>query len=241
MLQSSQGQGPWNERRSTHEEERQFNNLVSLHSLTHQWTQAILGPKEEAAIRIERMPKITLRQNLWLLEKIRLDESLTELNTLVGDQKISEFLTELCETIWLIQISTLENAFTETKDASLLMNLLKNSSFTHGKKMSEHLWSNLQTPHLNASYRAFTSTHVDGEKSFLLNRFTGDELSFYWILSPHQNLALNTSPQIDALCSLHREFIQGFFYGLSRKIRVSSKSLTINGNHWIEFNLLWTY
>jgi hypothetical protein len=233
---------PWHERRSTLEEERQFKKLITLHSLTHQWTQAMSGGNEEASVlRIERMPKITLRQNLWLLEKARLDEVLTELNTLVGEQKVSDFIAELYETIWLIQSSTLENAFSETKDPSLLMNLLKNAAWTHGKKTAEQEWSKLESPDLHSAYHAFLETHVDSEKGFLLGRSSEHELGFYWIRSPYQNAALNTSPQIETLCSLHQEWIQGFFYGLSRKIKVSSTPATIDGNQWIDFTLLLTY
>jgi hypothetical protein len=232
---------PWHERRSTLEEDRQFKKLITLHSLTHQWTQALNGPNEEVSLRIERMPKITLRQNLWLLEKARLDEVLTELNTLVGEQKVSDFLLELYETIWLIQISTLENAFSETKDPALLMNLLKNASWTHGKKTAESEWSKMKSPDLLESFHAFKETQVDGERGFLLGRSSNSELGFYWVKSPYQNPALNTSEQVDVLSALHQEWIHGFFYGLSRKIRVTSAPVTVDGNQWIDFTLLSAY
>ena len=232
---------PWNERRSTLEEERRFKKLIALHSLTHLWTQAISGPSEGGTLRIERMPKITLRQNLWLLEKARLDEVLTELNTLVGDQQLSDFLSELYETIWLIQCSTLENAFSETNDPALLTNLLKNAAWSHGKKTAETEWANMKSPNLMEAYHAFLETHIDSDRGFLLGRASENELNFYWIRSPSQNPSLNTSPQIEELSTLHRECIHGFFYGLSRSIRISSRNAKVEGKQWIEFTLLLAY
>ncbi len=232
---------PWHERHATLEEERQFKKLITLHDLTHLWVQAISGPSDTAALKIERMPKITLRQNLWLLEKARLDELLTELNTLVGEQKVGDFLTELYETIWLIQLSTLENAFTETKDPSVLTNLLKNAAWSHGKKIAETEWANLNATNLNQAYDAFLETHIDGLSGFLLGRASPTELDFYWVKSPYRNAALNTSPQIEMLASLHSECIRGFFYGLSRKMQVSSRLITSEETPWINFTLLLIY
>jgi hypothetical protein len=231
---------PWHERSATLEEERQFKKLIMLHDLTHQWVQAISGPRDSGSLKIERMPKITLRQNLWLLEKARLDEVLTELNILVGEQKVGDFLSELYETIWLIQLSTLENAFTETKDPSVLTNLLKNAAWSHGKKIAETEWTNLSTTSLEPAYQAFLETHIDGFPGFLLGRASLTQLDFYWVKSPYRNSALNTSPQIEMLAGLHSEWIRGFFYGLSRKIQVTSHPIMNEETTWINFTLLLT-
>ena len=107
--------------------------------------------------------------------------------------------------------------------------------------MAEAEWAKLKTPSLTSAYHAFLETHVDGEKGFLLGRSSENELNFYWIRSAYQNAALNTSPQIDTLIELHREWIHGFIYGLSRKIRVTSSPSLVDGNQWVDFTLLLTY
>jgi hypothetical protein len=231
----------WHERIPLFEEEARFKKLLSLHSLTHRWTDAIAHTSDDSGLRIERMPSIKLKQNLWLLEKTRLDEVLTAFETLVSDQSIPEFLTELNETIWLIQISALENAFSESKDPSLLLNLLKNVSWDSGKKNAESTWVNLKITDLNAAYQAFLETHVDASSGFLRSHVSDHELTFHWVKSPLQNATLLESPQIDKFCALHQEWIHGFFYGLSRNIQVRSEPSERDPYQWIDFTLLWTY
>lgn len=231
----------WHERISTLEEERQFKKLIALHSLTHTWVELVSKPNEDSALRVERMPRLTLKQNLWLLEKARLDEVLTELDSLVNEQKVSEFLKELSETIWLIQISTLENAFSESKDPSLLMNLLKNAAWNHGKKAADAEWAKLDARDLGQAYHAFLESHMESVEGFLLGRAAETELNFYWVKSPLQNPNLSDLPQIETLCALHQEWIHGFFYGLSRKIQVKSEITAIDDRNWIHFTLLLTY
>jgi hypothetical protein len=231
----------WHERLSTLEEERKFKKLLVLHSLTRHWTESFSTKDDESSFRIERMPRLTLKQNLWLLEKTRLDEILTELDSLVAEQNVSEFLAELYETIWIIQISTLENAFAETKDEGLLLNLLKNSSWNHGKKTAEAEWLNLKVENLNSAYQAFLETHADGPSGFLLGRSAHSELNFYWVKSPNQNPAIRDSERIETFCLLHQEWLSGFFYGICRKIQTRSEKSMIENRNFIDFTLLWTY
>ncbi|MBC7396630.1 MAG: hypothetical protein H7333_04230 [Bdellovibrionales bacterium] len=229
---------PWHERDSTIEEEHRFKRLLSLHALTQCWTQVLDNTDSNL---IERMPKITLNQNLWLLEKARVDEITLELSALVGSQNIQEFLKELEETIWLIQISTLENAFSQTSDPALLKNLLKNASWSQGKKTAEQDWPNLPFTTLTDAYQAFTESHVNGKSGFLLGSAANQELGFYWKKSPIQNPSLNRSAQLEMLCELHSEWVHGFFYGLSRVIRCISQTVKAESDSWIEFTLLLTY
>lgn len=229
---------PWHERDSTIEEEHRFRQLMALHALTQSWTQVLDNTDSNL---IERMPKITLNQNLWLLEKTRVDEIALELASLVGAQNIQEFLKDLEETIWLIQVSTLENAFSQSTDPALLKNLLKNASWSQGKKAAETEWPNLPFTTLNDAYQAFIGSHVNGKSGFLLGSAANQELSFYWKKSPRQNPSLNRSVQLEMLCELHSEWIHGFFYGLSRVIRCISQTVKAEQDAWLEFTLLLTY
>ncbi len=231
---------PWHERSSKIEEERQFKRLLTLHGLTDAWIHAIT-PGNEKSHQLERLPKVALSQNLWFLEKMRLDELPHELHELVGAQSVPDFLKEFSMTLWTIQLSHLENALASTEDRVGLINLLQKTSWNYGKKCCEQLWDITRFDRPDAAYKAFLQSHFYGDNAFLLERDSSQELSFLWIHSPLQDLSLRDSPEVKTLCRLHEEWIRGFFYGLSRSIRFEAKETTTLDRTFFEFTLLSTY
>lgn len=231
---------PWHERNSKLEEERRFKQLLSLHGMTDAWIYAIT-PGDEKSHHLERLPKITLNQNLWFLEKMRLDEMPLALHELVGSQSIPDFLRDFSSTLWIIQLSHLENAIAQTEDREGLINLLQKTSWNYGKKCCEQLWDLTRFDTLKAAFQAFLQSHFYETNSFLLEREANHELSFLWIHSPLQHTDLKESPEIKTLCNLHEEWMRGFFYGLSRSIRFQSRVTKLLDRTYLEFTLLLTY
>ena len=231
---------PWHERTSKVEEERRFKQLLTLHGLTDAWIDAIT-PGNEKSHHLERLPKITLNQNLWFLEKMRLDELQLELSQLVGAQTIPEFLHDFSVTLWTIQLSHLENALSQTEDRIGLINLLQKTSWNYGKKCCEQLWDLTRFEKLKDAYQAFLQSHFYEPKAFLLEREANRELSFLWTHSPLQDTNLKESKEIKTLCRLHEEWMRGFFYGLSRSIRFEARETEVLNRSFFEFTLLSTY
>ncbi len=227
----------WNERHPTLEQSRKFKRLLVLHQLTGAWTQA-LSTLEASSFSMERMPKITLQQNLWLLEKSRVDELSVDLQSLIASEDISTYLEELAETIWLIQLSTLENALSQSSDTSLLVNIFKTTSWSQGKKAAETDWPHAKISNLIDAYSALLETHSDESSSFLIGQSTAHALSFYWSKSPYLRSTLNHSVQVETLVQMHEEWIHGFFYGLSRNFQCTSHPTLVDGKTWVEFKVV---
>ena len=231
------GTHPWNHREPTIDQNRKFDRLLFLHQLTGAWTKA-LTHLESPSFSIERMPKITLQQNLWLLEKMRLDEISLDLRTLVAAEDIDTFLHELAETIWIIQLSTLENALNQTTDIPLLINIFKTTSWAQGKAVAELEWKSANLTELKQGYQALVETHSDSPSSFLLGQSNSNSLSFFWRNSPYQNEVLNRSSRLEKLTEMHEEWILGFFYGLSRNFHCTSRMVKNHlDSNWVEFSL----
>lgn len=222
-------QKPWNLREPNFEEERRYFNLIELHKLTQGWLHEI-NPAEAAANthRLERVIRPELTQTLWLLEKVKLDQLPPDLSKMVDAQSVAQFLDELEETILIVQMTTLENAMDNTTDPVSLMNLLEKVSWKHGRALAERRW-----PHFTADHELMPENYFHAlmdsplwtqkaatDLPFLLERATPSACSFYWIQSPLAKPSLRISNRVMDLCQLYHELIRGFFYGLSRSLKI---------------------
>jgi hypothetical protein len=230
----------WNQRSATIEQERRFQRTITLHTLTDSWTKS-LTPNLDKPYQIERMAKVTLNQNLWLFEKTRLDDLPLELEKLVGSQTVDSFLNQLNDTVWIIQVSTLENALSQSSKEGELLSMLEKTSWNHGKQYAEQLWKKSDFSELELAYQAFIEGHPYDSNAFIEERQSSTELSFLWTRSPLQNKTLKASPVVKHLCKIHEEWIRGFFYSLSRKIKLQTIPTKIMENEITQFTLLWSY
>ncbi len=226
----------WHERRSTLEQERRFKRLIALHTLCDSWIRAI-SPKETPSHHLDRMAKVTLNPNLWQFEKNRLDHLPLHLEELVGAQEVDAFLDELESTIWIIQFSTLENAETDQANRRELQNILEQESWNHGKLHAETIWGTRGNFNLREGVEAFLKTHCYGNQGFLKERDSSREISLIWKRSPLQNPSISNSPVAELLCTLHENWIRGFFYGASRNTRVECGRTLIHGESFPHFTL----
>lgn len=231
---------PWHTRESKLEEENTFQKLLSLHGLTDAWLQSV-HPAEQKSHQIDRLSQFSFSPNLWMLEKNRIDGLPLVLHELVGAQSVADFLIEFSSTIWTIQLSYLESILSQTSDPVGLTNLLQKSSWAHGKKCAEKIWDGSKEFTLKNAYTAFIQFHWYQKNAFLLSRESSSELSFLWIHSPLQDSSLQFSSATKTLCLLHEEWMRGYFYGISRQIRLSSKLVTLQKKTFYEFSLLLTY
>jgi hypothetical protein len=161
-----------------------------------------------------------LNQNLWLLEKIKLDELPPSLGDMVDAPQVSEFLNELEELVWIVQSSNLENMLSNATDRISLINVLEKASWQTGKAYAEAKWTNFQSSGLRSYFDAIEPSPVGGSQAFILERNTEVECSFYWMRSPLERPSLSRGPEVMVHCQLYHEWIRGFFYGLSRNLRV---------------------
>ncbi len=232
--------GTWNERISTLEQERTFKRLIALHTLTDAWVKTI-SPQSEPTHRIERMTKVTLNPNLWLFEKMRLDQIPLELEKLVSAQSIDDFLKELKNTIWIIQVSTLENALGQGTSTLEMENILQQTSWNHGRAYAESIWGTSGSFALQEAYDAFCASHWYGQNDFLTETRSELEIRLIWRNPPSENPSIKTSEGAPLLCTLHEHWIRGFFYGVSRKVKTNIRSTTLRERPYPTFTLLSTY
>jgi hypothetical protein len=229
---------PWNLRNPSFEEERRYFNLIDLHKLTQAWLHEI-NPADAANTthRLERVIRPELAQNLWLLEKVKLDQLPPELSKMIDSQSVTEFLNELEETIFIVQSTTLENTLDHTTDHIGMMNLLEKVSWKYGRALAERRWPQFNETHSDEPQKFFqtlmdsplwTQKHP-GDLPFLLERVTSELCSFYWLHSPHATPSLRISARVMELCQLYHEMIRGFFYGLSRSLKVEIIPTLLNG------------
>ena len=214
---------PWHERRTSLEDERRYLNLVETHGLTQVWLTEIapsVDSEKQNLHRIERTLRPELSQSLWLLEKIKLDQLPPRLSTLIDSTTTEEFLSELEETIWIVQTTTLENAMEATADRIGLLNLLEKASWNYGKKVAEKRWPNFESRSPMDCFNAFLDSPLASPQGFLLESHHAKECSFYWLSSPLSRASILRSPVILELCRLHHEFMRGYFYTLCRNLRV---------------------
>jgi hypothetical protein len=228
---------PWHERLPNFEEERRYLNFIDLHKMTEAWLQEISPTMVGNTHRLERVVPSELAQNLWLLEKVKLDQLAPELSKMIDAQSVSRFLSELEETILIVQSTTLENALQTTKDRISLLNLLEKVSWKHGKALAEKRWpdftsqiTDLETLSPIKYFQALMDFPLwnNDEPAFLLERTTPTLCSFYWLRSPQNVASLKLSPNMMELAQLYHEMIRGFFYGLSRSLKVEILPALLN-------------
>ena len=227
----------WNERRSTLEQERNFERLNVLHSLTDAWFKSI-QMSQDTPHRLERMSAVTLNPNLWLFEKTRLDQLEPKLEDLAGAQEIEEFLRDLKETIWIIQASTLDNALSGSKSPDELLSVLQSTSWSHGKSCSERIWGGSGNFSFEDAFSALEGSSPYGKNAFLLERSSPRELSVIWKNSPLQNPVLSPSPVREELATLHEYWVKGFLYNLSRGATLRSDFTRLQSERHPRFILL---
>ncbi|MBS1960106.1 MAG: hypothetical protein JST80_11580 [Bdellovibrionales bacterium] len=228
---------PWHQRLPNFEEERRYFRLIALHQLTQRWMREIT-PSGDGTYRLERTARPELEQNLWLLEKIKLDVLPPDLHDIIDASKVSEFLVELEELIWIVQSSTLENMISNSKDRVSLINVLEKASWQTGKAYAESKWPHFHPSGLRSYFDAIEPSPLGGRGGFVLERATAEECGFYWMKSPLTLPSVARSPEILTHCQLYHEWIRGFFYGLSRNLRVDILPAQLGSNKSWKINLL---
>ncbi len=222
----------WHERNPKFEEDRKYLNLLQLHGLTQAWLKEI-DPSEDTGAhrlhRLERTRKPVLAQNLWFLEKLRMDQLPPSLSSLLDGSSAQDFLKDLEENIWIIQFSVFENAMEHTLDRASLTNLLEKITWSHAKRLSEERWPDLKKPSPYECYQIFQYSPLQLGASSLLESNHPHFCSFFWLNSPLSNPSLNRSPLIREFCHIHFQFIQGFFYGMSRTLRTEIVPVQLKG------------
>lgn len=211
---------PWHLRLPTFEEERRYLRLTSIHQLTQRWMLEIARKDDLGVHTMERTAKPVLNQNLWLLEKIKLDELPPSLQDMVDAPTVTDFLNELEDLIWIVQSSNLENMLSNATDRISLINVLEKASWQTGKAYAEAKWPHFKAAQLQSYFDAIEPSPIGGDRAFVLERNTEVECSFYWTKSPLAHPSLSRMKDVLVYCQLYHEWIRGFFYGLSRNLRV---------------------
>lgn len=141
------------------------------------------------------------------------------------------------EKIFDFQNTSLKKAIAEAKSASSFYNQLQSSCWQYGKSLAEKDWPTANIDHPHDAFLALITLRVGFLKNsdcFLLERKTDNACTFYWLSSPFDHLEL---------CMLYHEVFRGYFYHLSRNLRVEIHSSILPSSEqkvkaW-KFNLLW--
>ena len=189
-----------------------------------------------------------LPESSWNTPFVPVEESRRELQYLkfthLSDLWNSNFTKELKTTaeenwnqIFDFQNQSLSKIIAEATSVTSFYNQIQNSCWQYGKSLAEKDWpkSNIQHPH--DAFLALATLQVGYLKNsecFLLERKTKNACTFYWLSSP----IIYTQ-----LCMLYHEIFRGYFYHLSRNLRVEIHSSILPSSEekvkaW-KFNLLW--
>ncbi len=144
---------------------------------------------------------------------------------------------KIWDEIFTQQDLSLKKAISESVSSTSFYNQLQNSCWQYGKSMAEKDWPTSNIDHPFDAFMAIISLKVGVLKNsdcFLLERKTKNACTFYWLSSP------NESPE---LCMLYHELFRGYFYHLSKKLRIEIHSSILPSSNeklkaW-KFILLW--
>ena len=237
----------WNRRDSNLEDNRRYQNLLVIHQITQVWLNEIAPIEKESknsTHRLERFIPPHLVQNLWLLEKLKLDQLSSNLSNMIDSTSVNHFLDELDEIIWIVQLSVLNNAIGGSSDPESLINSLEQITWQEGKKHAEMRWGNQKLKHpltLQQIYQTLQNSALQQPKAFLKEHETPKKLSFYWLTSPLSKNALTINPRADILCKLYHQFILGFFYGIEKALKIEVENSQLFNKEVWKFTLLLTY
>ncbi len=216
MLQSA-----WHERIPVLEEERRYENLLSLHYLTCAWTDLLSAAEPKEDYRLERFVPPELTQDLWLLEKLRFDRLPPDLERIVDETSVSETLDHLEKFFWTIQLALLNNVGRSTEDptqSQLIFGRLETASFAEGRKRAKDRWGEL-LPLKKASLAWIPLKHGPfGE--WILLRSSSHDLELLWKGAPLVRAEVTPFMQANRLQMLHQEWVRGFIYGLNPELKV---------------------
>lgn len=211
---------PWHTRVPLYEEERRYTRILKIHQLTQNWLKELLPEHHDSTLyRIERMPQLELVQNLWFLERLKLDHLPPALSDIVDGTTVTELLNDLEETVWIVQASTLENALEQASDSKGLLSILDRISWSFGKVIAEEEKGN-SPRNARDFFSYFSTSFLSENRSFLLESYDDHHCNFYWTQSGLSKEFLKHSPARDELIHLHAEMIRGYGYGLETTYKV---------------------
>lgn len=117
------------------------------------------------------------------------------------------------DSLYSFQSETLINAISKEKSSSFF-NQLESSCWQYGKSLAEKDWPVANIRHPHDGYLALKTLRIGSLKNaepFILERKTQNACTFYWMSSPSEH---------HELCMLYHEIFRGYFYHLSRNLRV---------------------
>lgn len=181
-------------------------------------------------------PFITIEEN----RKDSQYKKLTQLSELWGAQFSEDFEKTNNETwkqIFDFQNTTLSKQISEANSTISFFNQLQNSCWQYGRAIAEKDWPTSNIAHPHDAFLALSSLkigHLNYSECFLLERKTAKACTFYWLSSPIEHTQL---------CLLYHEIFRGYFYHLSRNLRVEIHSSILPSSEekvkvW-KLNLLW--
>lgn len=141
------------------------------------------------------------------------------------------------EEIFEFQHRTLMKSVSEASSSVSHYNQLQNSSWQYGKSLAEKDWPTANIFHPHDAFLALSTLRVGtlkNSESFILERKTANACTFYWMSSPIEHTEL---------CMLYHEIFRGYFYHLSRNLRMEVHSSILPSSDekvkaW-KINLLW--
>ena len=139
--------------------------------------------------------------------------------------------------IFQFQNQSLHLEIAKAASAGTFYNQIQNSCWQYGKVLSEKDWPVSTINHPHDAFLALATLRIGNLKHsdcFILERKTKDACTFYWLSSPFD---------YPELCMLYHEVFRGYFYHLSRNLRVEIHSSILPSSiekvkAW-KINLLW--
>jgi hypothetical protein len=189
-----------------------------------------------------------LPESSWNSPFITIEESRKELQykkfLLLSDlwdapfnQELTSSPAEAWNEIFNHQNASLKKAMDEASSVSSFYNQLQNTCWQYGRSLAEKDWPTALIQHPHEAFLAISTLKVGilkNSECYLLERKTQNACNFYWLSSPID---------FTELCMLYHEVFRGYFYHLSRNLRVEiHSSILPNSDEKVKswkFNLLW--
>lgn len=227
----------WIDREPAPEHLHWFEKSLALHTLTHEWLDALDFDQDSISYRLKRVQAPLSPESVVILESL-LDQRIPQdLASQLEDQYPEEYLVQLEDTATVVQAWLLQDLLSQTapEEHATLIALLGQRSWDYGRKFANNRWPTLshsQRADMDQIYYAWMDSPLTGKLSqrgaghrqFLVRRRTDLDLELELIHCPHKNPVIQTDGVRDSLCKLHFEFHRGFVFALNPSLRLNMNS-----------------
>lgn len=221
---------PWHERIASHGHQRLFHFLTEIHDLTQAWLKEL--QTERPPYLMGRGLNREVASNLPMLDLI----SERRLEAILDDTHPEEFLIRLEQTVWAVQAYTISKLRSQVtgEERAALDTILEQVSWQRGRAAGEARWHHMlegaradlrQAALVLYDVPFYSPPSIRTERGpFLAQRLLRADGRLELLACAHQVPWFEAAAEADQLCRLHHQWVKGFLYSISPRIRSELES-----------------